>query len=708
MSEPKTVPHKIGGRARTFSRPKKCHRWTRIVLCVVMGGKLALPSLAAEDTFFGDLPVVLSASRLMQPQDEAPGATTIIDRAMIRASGARDLAELLRLVPGFQVASRSGHTPLTTYHGLSDDAPRRMLVRVDGRSAYSPYFVSGVEWGKISVDIDDIDRIEVFRGSNAAAYGTNAFLGVVNIVTRPAADTPRVRVTSNLGDDGIRDTRAALRMNLTDAALRLSAGRKQDEGQPDLADNRRVDRADIRLDWHNAPDQQIEFQAGLVSSKLQMGTFDDPSDPLRARGDDAAFGQIRWRLTRSAEEELQVTYFHQEERSKDAYRLFLRDTLDPRLPPMVIDAVLAGYGLTPDANVGVDFANRVIRDDIELEHMQRLGDDSRLVWGAGHREDRLWSPAIFNTTDDIINRTSRLFGHLEWRAGSRWLLNFGATAEKSNSGKMHTSPRFSANYHMTPGQTLKFSVSRAYRMPTPYETRGNVQFREAISGRLIRYTLQPSDGLDPERLTATELVYLGSFLNRRMTVDLRIFEERIDDLIERDKDAVAPTGGSSLLGGNVAPRYRNTGEAHIRGAELSLIYRPALNRWIGLNYANLDINAKGVTGTLTDPLQIHEVLATTTAPKDSAALFAHWTFGEGWSASVIHTFTGAMNWYATRTRLIVPAYHRTDVRLARRFALGQTRAEAALTLQNTGDRNADFSPEQAIGRRSFLSLSLEY
>ena len=55
----------------------------------------------------------------------------------------------------------------------------------------------------------------------------------------------------------------------------------------------------------------------------------------------------------------------------------------------------------------------------------------------------------------------------------------------------------------------------------------------------------------------------------------------------------------------------------------------------------------------------------------------------------------------------MPAYHRTDVRFARRFALGRTRAEAALTLQNAGSGNADFSPEQAIGRRSFLSLSLE-
>ena len=72
-----------------------------------------------------------------------------------------------------------------------------------------------------------------------------------------------------------------------------------------------------------------------------------------------------------------------------------------------------------------------------------------------------------------------------------------------------------------------------------------------------------------------------------------------------------------------------------------------------------------------------------------------------------HSFTGSMNWYATRTRLVVPAYHRTDLRLARRLTLGRSRAELALTLQNIGSRNADFTPEQAVGRRSFLTFSME-
>jgi iron complex outermembrane receptor protein len=123
-------------------------------------------------------------------QSDAPGAVSIIDRAMISASGARNIHELFRLVPGFQVGMHTGNQPLVGYHGLSDEAPRRMLVQVDGRSVYSPYFIAGVEWNQIGVDIDDIERIEVFRGSNSATYGSNAFLGVANIITR-AVRNPR-------------------------------------------------------------------------------------------------------------------------------------------------------------------------------------------------------------------------------------------------------------------------------------------------------------------------------------------------------------------------------------------------------------------------------------------------------------------------------------------------------------------------------------
>ena len=65
----------------------------------------AEPASLSEKDFLDEMPVVLSVSRLAQPVDEAPGAVTVLDRAFIRMTGARDVADLLRLVPGFQTTT---------------------------------------------------------------------------------------------------------------------------------------------------------------------------------------------------------------------------------------------------------------------------------------------------------------------------------------------------------------------------------------------------------------------------------------------------------------------------------------------------------------------------------------------------------------------------------------------------------------------------
>lgn len=140
----------------------------------------------SETDFLGELPVVLSASRMSQPVNDAPAAVTIIDRDMIQASGFRDIPDLLRLVPGFSVAYTRDNTWAVGYHGLADAYSRRFQVLVDGRSIYSPHF-GAVHGGDLPVAIEDIERIEVVRGPNAAVYGSNAFLAVINVVTQSAA-----------------------------------------------------------------------------------------------------------------------------------------------------------------------------------------------------------------------------------------------------------------------------------------------------------------------------------------------------------------------------------------------------------------------------------------------------------------------------------------------------------------------------------------
>src|SRR5574340_785558 len=174
-----------------------------ILLCLMLASG-ALPAQAAltESAFFDEMPVVLSVSRLSQPVSEAPAAVTVIDRDMIRASGFRDIPDLLRLVPGFSVAYTRDNTWAVGYHGLGDAFSRRFQVLVDGRSIYSPHF-GAVHWGDLPVAIEDIERIEVVRGPNAAVYGSNAFLAVINIITQSAVQARGGLASVQYGEHGM-------------------------------------------------------------------------------------------------------------------------------------------------------------------------------------------------------------------------------------------------------------------------------------------------------------------------------------------------------------------------------------------------------------------------------------------------------------------------------------------------------------------------
>lgn len=126
----------------------------------------------SEAIYFAELPIVATVSRLPQRQNDAPAAVTVIDRAMIKASGARSLNDVFRLVPGFQTFPHNTEPARVVYHGLTDESySPRLQVLVDGRSLHSPFFQNGVNWAVIPVALEDIERIEVVRGTNAVSYG---------------------------------------------------------------------------------------------------------------------------------------------------------------------------------------------------------------------------------------------------------------------------------------------------------------------------------------------------------------------------------------------------------------------------------------------------------------------------------------------------------------------------------------------------------
>jgi hypothetical protein len=144
-----------------------------------------LTELKIEDLMNVD---VTSASKKEQKISRVPSAIFVITQEDIFRSGATNLPDLLRMVPGLEVAQINPSTWAISARGFNAQYSNKLLVLIDGRTVYTPLF-SGVYWDAQDVPIDSIERIEVIRGPGATVWGANAVNGVINITTKLASGT---------------------------------------------------------------------------------------------------------------------------------------------------------------------------------------------------------------------------------------------------------------------------------------------------------------------------------------------------------------------------------------------------------------------------------------------------------------------------------------------------------------------------------------
>jgi iron complex outermembrane recepter protein len=150
---------------------------------------------------------ITSVSKRDEKLSDAPTSVFVITSEDIRRSGATSLPEALRLAPNLQVARVSANEYAISARGFNGTAANKLLVLIDGRSVYSPLF-SGVFWDVQDVMIEDIDRIEVISGPGGTLWGVNAVNGVINVITRSAAQTEGGLAVAGGGN---REDRASLR-----------------------------------------------------------------------------------------------------------------------------------------------------------------------------------------------------------------------------------------------------------------------------------------------------------------------------------------------------------------------------------------------------------------------------------------------------------------------------------------------------------------
>lgn len=615
---------------------------------------------SSEEAFLTTMPIVLTPSRLPQPLNEAPAAVTVIDRETIRATGYRDIPRLLRLVPGMQVGQERGGSHWVTYHGLGNDYPSWMQVLVDGRSVYSPGNFDGVDWTGLPVTIDEIERIEVVRGTNSVAYGSNAFLGVINIITRHSADAPGSKASASLGNSAIRDLGVELGNASETGSLRLNAAVKQDEGFAGLHDGKRFTLASLRTDRRISDHDEIMFRMAASSGSRELGYPDSTFNNNGERSADSlnATLHLQWRHTPTPGEEWLLHYYRNQDRTNEEWT-----------------ASAPNYGISA---VPLDRNRSSVRDNLELQHRHNMSDTLRALWGLEMRRDQVESPFIYYGNANQRSDLARLFGQMEWKFKPDWSLNISALAEKFDSDAPHISPRLFTNWNVTPQDTLRLGYARAWRQPTLFERYGDV--RAMYQDTLLVQPYLPNPDLQAPSIDSFELGFLSQLQAWNTRVDVRLFNERIVNYITRV--SVPEYHIPALYMDMPSARYENlTAPITLRGLEYQIDSRPLPGTQLLFSHTLIDRSCSDAS------------VAHLTAPY-SASLSWLQDWGSKWTSTLTLLRMGPMaggTGFVPKSQYVSSAYTTLDARLAHAMKLGGAPVEIALVGTNLGGRHQEIA-----------------
>jgi outer membrane receptor for ferrienterochelin and colicin len=603
-----------------------------------------------EADFLGDQPMVLTVTWLAQPQRQAPAMVTLIDREMIEASGFTEITDLFRLIPGFQVTASAGWRPTVTYHGLSDDFSRRMQVLVDGRSIYNPGF-GQVNWRELPLALEDIERIEVVHGPNAAAYGTNAFFAVINIVTRHASDESGLYGVVSQGNRDMARYGLRYAGSQGDLDYRITVDDRQDNllaGKPNRSHDRFVQG---RFDYGLKPGDDLSVQFGLSQSEWETGEYGSATVPPHDSDNWAGFFQLQWQRRLASGDEFLLRYYHERNALTDEW---------------------IALGVLP-----VDLNYQARRDNLEVQYSSAVSDILRWVAGTELRRDDVRSPSFFSRTDHLADELYRLFGSLEWRPGPRWLVNIGTSVEHHYFVGTRVSPRVSLHFLPSSKHAFRLGVTRGYRSPTYLEEKGNW----GVPGDQFRI---PAINFGPESTVSTELGYVGDFPRLGMRINARLFHDHLRDLVDDEfpKPVVAP--GDTVL------RAVNHLNARIWGGEYQLQWRPdAYSRVI------LSQSVAWVEGN--DPIDVEQAV-----PKHTLGLLAMRGFAGGIKGSLGYYWVSDLKWQGDGN--LIKQHDRVDMRLAKQWKSGGNRFEAAVVGQALDGPTFEYEQPFTFERRAFATI----
>ena len=662
---------------------------------VTFGVASAEAAMLTEEDLLVEIPVVNSVTHMQQTPAQTPASVTIIDRQTIQASTAVDITDLFRLVPGFDTYYVNGSRRGVTYHALGDDYPRRLEVKVDGRSVYESLF-SAVIWSTIDVELDDIEYIEVVRGANAAADGSNAFLASINIVTRSPLVDSGLSFRTQLGSAQTRNAALGFSGKVgainhrTTLSVRSNDGFDNSiwEGQYiEVKDDSEAMSFSSKGLWTPSASDNIEFQMGVTKSDIWLGKRDYNNRDMSYQ-----YQYVNWTRLSEQGSKFQLIAYHN--------NLDLENNVMPQKISEILgvsdDSPFWPLGPLPDTTIyDESVLSQSERWDLELRTSLQPADNLRAVAGVAARHDVVSSQTLFDTLDDLSETSHRAYANSEWTYSEKWVFNAGAIVEDRESTGTYGSYRLATNYLSSDDHGFRFAINRSFRAPTLLEANHkallryvrddecgpdstlpecNPLFRDFIIGAGV---ISDPD-MKNEELKSYEIGYVAYFMDRKLSLDIRLFFEQVRDLIDERREDYSELDDFVNIRDNV-------GTMDIRGIEFQTHYKPNERVLLQAHYSYSDID--GIQCYFSpisagEPCQEYRDYDSRSM-KNTLGILASFRLENGINLSSTVSFRTAKSHFH-EDRVLDDAA-RLDLKVVKRLQLGSSDMDVSFTIQNAGE-----------------------
>lgn len=498
---------------------------------------------------------VTSVSKKSQSLSDSAAAIFVITAEDIQQSGATCIPELLRMVPGLNVARIDANKWAVSSRGFNSRFSDKLLVLMDGRSVYNPLY-SGVYWEVQDTMLDDIERIEVIRGPGATIWGANAVNGVINIITKHAGDTLGGLAVAGGGTEERAFAAGRYGTTITEGVYgRLYAkGNSRDSYQfvtgEDSEDSWESYRSGFRVDGSLASSNSFNIQGDIYKGDLNqtviLPTLTDPAFFIDNDNVDTKGGNIlaSWTQYTSGGGEVDLQFYYDRASRDEMTNHEESDTLD-----------------------------------LEFQHHFSFGEKQDLIWGLHYRyiSEKFYN--TFWTKLEPENADTNLFSFFvqdEYTALKDTLIfTLGSKFEHNDYTGYEIQPSLRALYSPLKNHKLWGAVSRAVR--TPHRVERNATLTTIIlpsSNPINPLSIPAAAGVtsnadfDSQIVVAYEAGY-RYLVNQTLSLDLALFYNDYDDL--RSTEPTLPTINGSY--GAVYNQFTNAAAGTSHGLELAVAWQ---------------------------------------------------------------------------------------------------------------------------------------